>query len=60
MAEIGRNDHIIFCVIYMTIILNGNTDTFRKGQVPEGLYIFMQQSYFKMVKMTRHGRFSIN
>ena len=36
-----------FCVIYMKMILNENTDTFRRSQVPAGLYIFIQQSYHK-------------
>ena len=29
----------------MKHILNENTDTFRKSQVPAGLYLFFQQSY---------------
>ena len=33
MAEIGRNDHIVFalCVIYTEIIIHEHTDTFSKS-----------------------------
>ena len=46
MAEIDRNDHIFFafCVIE-------TTNTFRKSQVPAGLYILQlsYHTYFKKV-----------
>ena len=43
-------------VQYIKTILNENTDSFRKSQVPAGLYFFIKQSYYtyisKRFKMT--------
>ena len=43
MTAYGCNDHIVFafCVIDIKIILNKNTDTFRKSQVPVVDCIFL-------------------
>ena len=42
MAEIGRNDHIVFafCVTYLKIILNENTDIFRKKSGTSRIVVF--------------------
>ena len=45
-----------FCVIYIEIMSNENTDTFRKGQVPSGLYISIQMFNHN----DRHGCSSVN
>ncbi len=47
MAEIGRNDHILFAfsAICKNNILNENTDIFRESQGPAALSFLIQQSY---------------
>lgn len=50
MAEIGKNDHILFAFsvmyiyIYNKTVLDENIDTFRKSQVPAALYFLIQQN----------------
>ena len=45
MAEIGRNDHVVFAfrVIYIKIIFNENIHTFGKSQESAGLYFLFNK-----------------
>ena len=47
MAEIRRNDHIVFAFCLIFIKINETTDTFRKSQVLVGLFffVFFQENY---------------
>jgi len=56
MTEIGKYVHFF---LKMKNILNENTVTFRKSQVPAGFYLFFQLSYYRYKIQNYHIKVKI-